>query len=127
MMQWLPLGSDNLTRVGAANSRIGIDLVCGAKIPISQSKFRLRFGPLTYRQFLDFLPKGTAYPAVIELARLLAGLELDFDIQPVLKASEVPSCQLSSDEMRLPMLGWTTWLSTGSAKKDAEEVILEVN
>ena len=62
---------------------------------------------------------------LVHLIRLYAEPTLDFDLQLVLKAEEVPDCQLTGDGTFGARLGWNTWLLTRSATVDAEDVILE--
>ena len=56
--QWLKLEDESLTRLGAANNRIGVNMIAGARVWDNQSKFRLKFGPLTFNEFAAFLPIG---------------------------------------------------------------------
>jgi type VI secretion system protein ImpH len=90
----------------------------------NQSKFRLKAGPLSFREFTSLLPVGSAYVPAVQIARYLSGMEFDFDLQLVLKAHEVPRCILTSRARRKPMLGWTTWLKTGETKNDDSQVVL---
>ena len=124
--QWIALDDAYRSFLGSANSELGSNTICGERIWNVQSKFRVRLGPLTLRQYTSFLPTGDSFRPVTDLTRFLAGLELDFDVQLVLKAEEVPACQLSSDAAALPMLGWTTWLKTQELTEDASQVILKV-
>ena len=61
---------------------------------------------------------------MFELVRLYVGAEFDFDVQPVLKASEIPRCQLVKDASRVnqktPRLGRNFWLGTRPATQDFE-------
>ena len=125
--QWLPLEAENLTRVGAANSELGKNLVAGTHVFVSQSKFRVRLGPLTLRQFGAFLPNGRALRPLGQLTRFLAGFEFDFDVQLVLKKEEVPPCRLGGEGPIPPMLGWTTWIRTEEMKEDASDVVLPID
>lgn len=128
--QWLELDEESLCRLGRANSELGINTVAGARVWDTQSKFRLCFGPLTLRQFTAFLPVGTNFQPAMHLTRFVAGAELDFDIQLVLKAAEVPACALAgaaSEATNRPLLGWTTWLKTRPFSQDDAQVILSVN
>lgn len=125
--QWLGLEEGDRTRLGAANSRLGVDAVAGARVWDDQSKFRCRFGPLNFAQFRAFLPAGTAFRPAAELVRLLAGLEFDFDFQLVLRAEEVPGCVLSTGAAERPLLGWSTWLKTRDFAGDDSQVVLGVN
>ena len=124
--QWLKLDEECLTRLGAANRELGVTAVAGARVWDNQSKFRLRFGPLDLPAFLSMLPVGTAYRPAAEMARLMAGMEFDFDIQLVLKAEQVPACILTTSAKRKPRLGWTTWLKTRPLAEDDDQVVLSV-
>jgi type VI secretion system protein ImpH len=122
--QWVALDPEHRSRIGAANSDLGTNMVCGERVRVFQSKFRLRLGPLTFRQFRGFLPSGGSFRPVADLARFLAGLEFDYDIQLILKKEEVPGCSLATEAEPPPMLGWTTWLKTEDLTEDASEVVL---
>lgn len=125
--QWLFLSEENRTRLGrsdGANNALGRTAVLGARVWDQQAKFRVRLGPLDLRQFLDLLPSGTAFRPLAELARFFAGQELDFDVQLVLKAAQVPRCRLGDTSAEGPRLGWSTWLKTAEFTADAEDTML---
>jgi type VI secretion system protein ImpH len=125
--QWFPLEPENVTRMGQANCELGRTLVAGDSVFVSQSKFRVRLGPLTLAQFVSFLPVGPAWKPVTDLTRYLAGLEFDYDVQLVLRKEDVPPCSLDSKSSLPPMLGWTTWITSETPRRDADEVILPVD
>ena len=120
--QWLKLG-DDITRLGHFNSQLGMTTIAGARVWDVQSKFRMRIGPLSLKEFQDFIPVGSAFRPATELLRLLVGLEFDFDLQLVLKAQAVPMCVLQTGP-DAPRLGWTSWLKTREAIEDDEQVVL---
>ena len=122
--QWLKLDEESLTRLGAANTELGVTAVAGTQVWDAQSKFQLQFGPLTFAEFANFLPTGSAFKPASELTRLLAGLEFDFDVRLTLKAEEVPGCVLTTRAKRRPMLGWTSWLKTKAFTEDDSQVVL---
>jgi len=124
--QWLDIDEGSLSRLGSANSELGISAVVGSRFWDNQSKFRLVFGPLAFGKFRVFLPNGSAFKPVVDLARLLAGMEFDFDVQLVLKAEEVPACRLTTSGDDQPRLGWTTWLKTREFTQDDSQVVLSV-
>jgi len=62
----------------------------------SQSKFRIKIGPVNLQEFKAFVPLGSAFRPTTDLLRLVAGPEFDFDLQLVVKAEEVPACRLAS-------------------------------
>jgi type VI secretion system protein ImpH len=124
--RWLELGDSNVIRLGEANSELGVNTVVGNRVWDRQSNIRLRFGPLTFGQFKDFLPTGTAFRPAGSLMRFLVGPGADFDVQLVLKAEEVPALRLDSNagEEDAPRLGWTSWLKSAPLTRDDEQVVL---
>ncbi|HVF51085.1 MAG TPA: type VI secretion system baseplate subunit TssG [Pyrinomonadaceae bacterium] len=125
--QWLKIEPDSVTRLGAANSELGVSTIVGARVWDEQSKFRLRFGPLALQQFLNLIPSGGNFQPATRLTRFLAGAEFDFDVQLTLRAAEVPPTVLTTRAKRRPMLGWTTWLKTQEFTEDDSQVVLSVN
>ena len=124
--QWLKLEPESYSTLGRANNQLGQSTLAGTRVWDTQSKFRVRFGPLRFAQFSALLPNGTASKPASELTRFLAGQEFDFDLQLVLQKAEVPACRLSSQvkPQNKPMLGWTTWLKTKPFTTDDEQVVL---
>lgn len=123
--QWLALDEESITTLGTANSSLGVNTVVGTRVWDDQSKFRLKLGPLKFKEFQGFLPNGTAYQPIKAILRFMVGQDLDFDIQLKLKAKEVPSTILTTRAKRRPMLGWTSFLKTKPFKQDDEQVILQ--
>lgn len=121
--QWLKLGED-VTQLGQANSQLGVATIAGARVWDAQSKFRIRVGPLSLKEFQAFVPVGSAFQPATELLRLLVGLEFDFDLQLVLKAEMLPFCVLETGSESQPMLGWTSWLKTRAVVEDDDQVVL---
>ena len=125
--QWLVLEPADLTRVGQANSELGVNTIAGSRIWDQQSKFRVRLGPLTFEQFQAFLPTGTAYRPLGSIIRLMVGEETDYDVQLILQARQVPSTVLTTRAKRRPMLGWTSFLKSEPFENDDEQVTLSLD
>jgi type VI secretion system protein ImpH len=130
--QWLPLAPSSQTRLGTPqNCGLGVNAVAGSRVRDMQGKFRVRLGPLTYQEFLDYLPDRTptedrkSFFLLCQLARLYAGLEFDFDVQLVLRPPDVPYCQLSADPVTGPRLGWNCWLLSHTPPRPAEDVVFD--
>ena len=123
--QWLDLDAESITTVGRANSLLGASAIIGTRIWEQQSKFRIRLGALSFKEFQDFLPNGAAHKSLKSMVRFMVGLEFDFDVQLVLLAKQVPSTILTTRAKRRPMLGWTSFLKTKPFETDDEQVILQ--
>jgi type VI secretion system protein ImpH len=124
--QWLDLSEESITKLGTENSGLGVSAIIGTRIWDQQSKFRVRLGAMTFKQFQGFLPNGSAHKPLQSIVKFMVGLELDFDIQLVLMAKQVPSTILTTRAMRKPMLGWTSFLKTKPFKQDDEQVVLQM-
>jgi len=123
--QWLELDTESITTLGQANSSLGASAIIGTRIWEQQSKFRVRLGAMSFKEFQDFLPNGAAHKSLKSINRFMVGLEFDFDMQLILKAKQVPSTILTTRAKRRPMLGWTSFLKTKPFTNDDEQVILQ--
>jgi type VI secretion system protein ImpH len=127
--QWLALEPQVQTQLGISdgNCELGVSSVAGDKIWNVQNKIRIRLGPLPYERFLDFLPDLNPTPqrkdffSLVQLVRLYVGPELDFDVQLVLRAEDVPEAQLTGDGTIGSRLGWNTWVRNLPAQSDADD------
>ena len=123
--QWLQLDTESVTTLGQANSSLGTSAIIGTRIWEQQSKFRIRLGAMSFKEFQDFLPNGAAHKSLRSVARFMVGMEFDFDVQLVLQAKQVPSTILTTRAKRRPMLGWTSFLKTKPFQTDDEQVVLQ--
>lgn len=129
--QWLELSPDNRSSLpspaepNGRNMGFGRGMVLGARVLNVEHKIRLRVGPLSYAQFLDFLPPGTALKPLSQLARLYVGPQYDVEVQLVLKAAEVP-CAMLDEENPSAAVGWNTWIQLDGATEDSEDVVFTV-
>jgi type VI secretion system protein ImpH len=110
--KWRSIETDDVTRIGDSGQRrtLGQDAVLGTRVWDQQSKIIIVVGPIGFERYLDFLPTGSALDSLRGMARLYLGSEMEFDVQLVLRAREVPVAAL---QRREPIrLGWTSWLTT---------------
>ncbi len=127
---WLYLETSEQSRLdgggglGGANNRLGEEVVLGHRLWNCETRFRLRIGPVGYRQYQRLMPSGDQLPAVAQLARTYVGNSLDFDIRVVLKKSEVPQCVLG-DEKSPCRLGYNMWLRVGDMPHDVEDAVFQ--
>lgn len=120
---WRTLGDTGRFEVGADDDdgRLGFGVV-GDAVWDPQARVRLRLGPLTRRQFDEFLPGGVAHAALAALARLYADEQVGVEAQLVLARDEVPGVQLGAENV--PTLGFGTWLRVRPMQRDPDETVL---
>jgi type VI secretion system protein ImpH len=114
--RWLVLDAEQRTALGAsvwtgrhnALSGLGSGAVLGSRVWDQSAGFELILGPLALGQFLDFLPIGRGFRALVQLVRFAVGDGLDFNVRLMLDAPQVPLCRLGCG----PRLGWSSWLTT---------------
>jgi type VI secretion system protein ImpH len=129
--RWLTLPEEERTRltVGVESPRayavLGTSAFLGARSWDVNGTFRIRLGPLDYRDFVMFLPDGIRQGRVASLTRSYVGPALGFELQLVLKASEVPPLALSKAHGG-PRLGWNTWLAADRRLADADDPVFEL-
>jgi type VI secretion system protein ImpH len=118
--QWFEMNADILSSLGAdgQNNQLGVSAVLWERIFDPQARFRVNVGPLSYRQFRDFLPGSDGYVHLVELTRFFVGEDVNFEVRPVLRREEVPLCILGRDTS--VRLGWSMWLKVREFDQDAE-------
>ena len=125
--QWLELDTESITRLGTANYTLGGNALIGTRVWDQQSKFRVVLGALPFQKFRAFLPNGTAHESLKSIIKFIVGLDLDFDVQLILQAKQVPSTILTTRAKRRPMLGWSSFLKSKSFTQDDGQVILQTS
>ena len=126
---WYALDVDTQCRLGdeeRSSDQLGLGAVVGDEIWDQQSRVRIRLGPMTRRQYDQFLPNGSAYEPLRSLTRFFSGEQFDFEVQLVLARDEVPGCVLGADGDSVPPLGWCTWLRSAPLARDPDETILSL-
>lgn len=121
--EWFLMNVDALTSLGGngANNQLGVNTTLWERVWDPQARFRIKLGPLAYEQFLDFMPTSDGYRHVVELTRFFVGEELSFEVQPILRASDVPACALGSHPN--VRLGWGMWLKTEPFTEDTSQPV----
>lgn len=130
--QWLYLSPEDQSNIGPQqllethNNQLGTNVVVGRRVWGVEQSFRLRLGPLGYRQFEQFTPAGRALLRLAQLVRMYVGLEFDFDVQLVLRRDEVPLCRLACGEDASARLGWNTWIRNRDFVDDVDDAVFVV-
>lgn len=124
--QWLYLERDDQScfpsrsRLDGCNNELGVRAIAGSRVWGIENRIRIRLGPLMFQDFLRYTPRGDLLAQAAQFVRSYVGAEFDFDVQPILKASEVPPCQLGGEGAQ-SYLGWTTWLCSAPLSHDADD------
>ena len=100
---------------------LGVNTVVGSRVWDFQQKFRIIIGPMTLEKYEQMLPGGERYAILRDWVRNYVGDALKWELQLILKASEVPVTRLGETGC----LGWTTWLQSTPFEKDVRDLKLQ--
>lgn len=126
---WYSLSPSDQCRFQSGNTtseQLAVGTVVGDEIWDPQSAARIRLGPLTLRQYLDFLPNGSAHEPLRAILKFFSSGECDFEVQLILRRDQVPACELGSSDEVAPQLGWITWMKTAPFGRDPGDTILRM-
>jgi type VI secretion system protein ImpH len=124
---WQKLDSESQTCLGDGTNeseRLGFGAIAGDEVWQDESAVRIKLGPLTLGDYLEFLPGGSAHDALRAITRFFSGDELDFEVQLILKREEVPGCELGAEGEAAPRLGWVSWVKSRPFGHEATDTIL---
>jgi type VI secretion system protein ImpH len=100
------------------NQWLGHGAVVGSRTWDQQASFELRIGPLSFSRFLDLLPGGGAFTALVELTRFYVQGRFDVGLRLLVAADEIPEPRLGArGGLRL---GWTSWIARRRRASDGE-------
>jgi len=121
--QMLDVPDDCICRLGESpeTGSLGWTAIVGQRVWECQQKFRLRFGPMTLREYERLLPGGDSLCRLIGWMKNYLADELLWDVQLILKKEEVPPLKMGT----IGRLGWTTWLTSEPLDHDADDLILQ--
>jgi type VI secretion system protein ImpH len=122
MGQWLELPPANICKVGdsPASGSLGVTTIVGSRFWDCQLKFRIRLGPMSFSELQRLLPVGESFRRLKCWVMNYVAEEFFWDVQLVLKATEVPEISLG----QAGLLGWTSWLKSMPFTHDADDVVL---
>jgi len=120
---WLELPASSRCQLGtsAATGTLGSSCFAGEKMWLANVKFRLRIGPLSLAQLKTFLPGERAWERLCGWVRFYIGHEQFWDVQLVIRRSEVPACVLGQGAR----LGQTTWLGSPPNTPEIGDLVLQ--
>lgn len=106
-------------RLGVMNCALGVSGMLGEKVYDVNTKFRLRIGALDFAAYREFLPGGRDYAVLRELVRFTLVDPLEYDVELLLSADDVPRTALTRDNPC--RLGYSTWL--GDVRRGTVKVV----
>jgi type VI secretion system protein ImpH len=117
---WLTLEPSDRWRLGARTG-LGAGTSLGSRVWSRGAKFRLVVGPLDLASYRRLLPGQGALERMEAVVRNYIGDRLDWDVNLVLKAAEVPRTALGAGAA----LGHTTWVGRRrDMRHDANDLYL---
>lgn len=115
----VPIPADQRMRLGVGNCRLGIDTVLGSQIADRMGKFRMRIGPLTWRECNDLLPGTPRHDRLTRYTRFYLTDPLEVDVELVLAAGEAKPIRLGDPDARV---GLNTWCFSGDSLGEVSAV-----
>lgn len=117
---WLNLEPDDRWELGKP-AALGHSTSIGSRVYSRAAKFRLRIGPLGLEEFRRLLPGNGSLERLEAIVRNHVGDTLDWDVNLVLSAGEVPRSVLGGTTA----LGHTSWLGMRRDNaRDADDLYL---
>ena len=133
--RWVPVAAAEQSRLPRAGEpprfvALGVDAVAGGRIWDVQGAFRVVVGPVDDAGMRALMPDGPVLRRLVDLVRAYAGLDLEFDVQVILRADCVPDLAMPGPDAAgaaPPRLGWNTWAKSLPALADKHDIILDPN
>ncbi len=156
--RWVPVAATEQSRLPRAGEAprfvsLGVDAVAGGRIWDVQGAFRVVVGPVDDAGMRALMPDGPVLRRLVDLVRAYAGLDLEFDVQVILRADCVPDLVMPGPPephaaapgphaatpgprpavpgphaaVAPPRLGWNTWAKSLPALADKADIILDPN
>lgn len=120
--RWIRLNREERTALstGKAHNRLGISTVAGAKVFDPQARFALHLGPLSWADYVDFLPIGGRFESLYKLTRFYTRSAYDFDLTVKVDPTVIAPSRPALNAREGVRLGWTSWLLNGPLSEDTE-------
>ncbi len=115
---WLQMPNESLIKLGSreSNCHLGVSTYAGRKVWSSSHKIRIKLGPMTWQDYIEFAPGEANNIALQELVLSYLGDEIDWELRLELKAGESRPLTLNKQ----CRLGFNSWVSGSTS--DAQRV-----
>ena len=118
---WRKLNPENqtcFTGFGGASERLGVGVVAGDEVWDHHGRIRISLGPMSFEQYLKFLPGQNAYHELVAWLKFYSNGSYETEVQLVLAREDAPPCELGSGGEKRPQLGLVSWLKTKPLERD---------
>jgi type VI secretion system protein ImpH len=123
---WYDVPLAHQTKLGSTNAVLGQAAMVGERVWQRDLRVRLRIGPLARADFLLFLPGAGAASALQKMLTMFTGVCLEYEVQLVLRASEVVGASLQSRRVG-GRLGADLFLTTRPEMYDRADVAYHIH
>jgi type VI secretion system protein ImpH len=118
---WRKLSAENqtcFTGFGGASEQLGVGVVAGDEVWDHHGRIRVSLGPMSFEQYLKFLPGQDAYHELVAWLRFYSNGSYETEVQLVLAREDAPACELGTGGEKRPQLGLVSWLKTRPLDRD---------
>ncbi len=129
--QWQNLIDDVRTKLpdfenpNGRNVCLGRSAMIGKKGWFAQGKIHIILGPLNKQQLKAFAPGTHALKALNELARIYAGMELDYEFIIRVNKQDIPD-KIRLGKINPAIIGWNTWLSSKASHLSSNKEFIDI-
>lgn len=119
---WILLEPEARTALSTTprHNALGITAIAGRRVWDQQAGFRLEIGPLDWDTFVDFLPVGRRWDALLKVVRFYTRNAFTFSFRLAVNPGEVHRSRPGlSTAPQGPRLGWTSWLTSRPLRSKA--------
>lgn len=117
---WLELEPDDQWELGKGGG-LGQTTSIGTRVWSRSAKFRLIIGPVSLDEYERLLPGRSSMDKLAAIVRNYVGDALDYDVNVVLRAKDVPAATLGGSTR----LGQTSWIGARDSAGDADDLYLQ--
>jgi type VI secretion system protein ImpH len=111
---WLAFDASECSRLGQANSALGVTMALGSSIFSVQDKIRVRVFTRDMAQYRRFLPSGDLCKPVRDAVFFYIGDQLAWEVELAIPAGKVEPMRLGKSGQ----IGWTSWMAPNWSASD---------
>lgn len=123
---WYDVPQQQQSMLGSVNATLGSEAMVGARVWQRDLRMRLSIGPLSRSEYETFLPEGAAAKSLEKMLAMFSILCLEYEVQLILRQQDVQSMNLITERLG-GRLGWDSFLITGKAIENRNDVKYEIH